>query len=662
MTSSRTECERRSVIGMKGCWVSLEEAKEYAEAGEWWTATLGRKSVPIPPNNDKPIWKYQSGQMYLGSWIDTATFPVEHGFGISYYRQPEKIKGLVYIGGRKDGTYHGKGRTLWLPSSKTWRTNSFYGSPIRQRIYKFNTINRRTVGLPFEYLGRYLNGHHHDENAIVTLKDGTTRRGPWKDGKPVGDWWKDHEIIPRPLHKPLARNINQHDPQQAAHQRLISPALVSQSSEELDSALDDLPSANTSRPGGVARLVTGQCSTAETTRPPSRRLRQPNERRPPGRLRQSSNEDTSIPTGAVAHVATGQGSAVETRRPQKKRRQSDEDSSSSSGAAHIAAAADQISDEILTAQVEAGLEKWRTGKLFITIGVKKTDSILEPGASVPDKSEKEHPFNKFLDAVATEIAQEFVLDRSEKKSILRKLQSKADRWKELLARVTTGQGAAAETRRPPSRRRQSDKDTSSSSGEARVATRQDSTATRSLIDVARAALARHTTGQGLTVETRRPPSRRRQSDEDTTSSLIDVARAATGQGSTAAETSRPKKKQRQSSEDTANAAVGGGEESVAAPDPIPDSPPLSSGPQQEGERDRKTLELTDWLAADVIARSPIMEEMRVYAQELIKEGFHSSEVVTEFCTVDDISSWTWMLPIHKRIFRAWVRHHGNHST
>ena len=31
--------------------------------------------------------------------------------------------------------------------------------------------------------------------ATVTLKDGTTRVGPWNHGRPVGNWWKDHSLV-----------------------------------------------------------------------------------------------------------------------------------------------------------------------------------------------------------------------------------------------------------------------------------------------------------------------------------------------------------------------------------------------------------------------------------------------------------------------------------
>lgn len=96
-------------------------------------------------------------------------------------------------------------------------------------------------------------------------------------------------------------------------------------------------------------------------------------------------------------------------------------------------AATQISDDLLEDHVKVGIEKWQKGELFMSIGVSESDPILEPGASLPDKNDKKHPFHKFLEAVASDITQGFALDRNEKKSILRRLQDKSEKWKELVA-------------------------------------------------------------------------------------------------------------------------------------------------------------------------------------------------------------------------------------
>jgi hypothetical protein len=40
-----------------------------------------------------------------------------------------------------------------------------------------------------------LKDKRHDKSASVCLRNGTTRVGRWKDGSPVGDWWKDHILM-----------------------------------------------------------------------------------------------------------------------------------------------------------------------------------------------------------------------------------------------------------------------------------------------------------------------------------------------------------------------------------------------------------------------------------------------------------------------------------
>lgn len=96
-------------------------------------------------------------------------------------------------------------------------------------------------------------------------------------------------------------------------------------------------------------------------------------------------------------------------------------------------AATEISDDVLEDHVKQGIEKWKTGDLYMSVGVKETDKILNPGDSIPEKTDKNHPFIKFLDYIALDISRTFVLERSEKKSILRRLQSKSEKWRGLIA-------------------------------------------------------------------------------------------------------------------------------------------------------------------------------------------------------------------------------------
>ena len=66
------------------------------------------------------------------------------------------------------------------------------------------------TGFPYVYSGTLVNGFKEDESATVTLKDGTTRVGPWKRDRPFGDWWKDRELVT------AATTTQQSDPSAAA--------------------------------------------------------------------------------------------------------------------------------------------------------------------------------------------------------------------------------------------------------------------------------------------------------------------------------------------------------------------------------------------------------------------------------------------------------------
>jgi hypothetical protein len=50
------------------------------------------------------------------------------------------------------------------------------------------------VGRPSSYKGHFENGCKQDSNAVVTLKDGTSRKGKWAQ-KAVGNWWNDHAPV-----------------------------------------------------------------------------------------------------------------------------------------------------------------------------------------------------------------------------------------------------------------------------------------------------------------------------------------------------------------------------------------------------------------------------------------------------------------------------------
>jgi len=124
--------------------------------------------------------------MYLGQWNMKGPkgFPTCHGFGV-YYHHPDENKGSVYNDERQNGMRHGPGKECWLESAPKWKNNK----DTRSSIQEYGT------GRPFVYSGTFMNNIHHDESATVTLKDGTTRVGPWQYGKPVGWWRITHKVV-----------------------------------------------------------------------------------------------------------------------------------------------------------------------------------------------------------------------------------------------------------------------------------------------------------------------------------------------------------------------------------------------------------------------------------------------------------------------------------
>lgn len=199
----RREDGRRGQSGLLGWWISLDEAKAGSVGREeWWTYPDKNGFVvnplvehytsgsPLPTS--KPVWMYENGDMYVGNWErKSQDYPLEEGFGITYNNYPDKCQGNVYIGEWERGTMHGEGVSFWLPSSQTWTSNRLGASPI-----KWDANTNRSAGIPFRYEGSYIEGKKQDEQAVVTLKEGTSRQGEWENSKPVGGWYSHTEVVP----------------------------------------------------------------------------------------------------------------------------------------------------------------------------------------------------------------------------------------------------------------------------------------------------------------------------------------------------------------------------------------------------------------------------------------------------------------------------------
>jgi hypothetical protein len=176
-----------------GSWLSLEEGRERAfGAVEWWMCEglhgerVEERQLRSDGPESRPIWHSGSGKMYLGGWKKHPEKDCYqwHGFGV-YCRRD----GRVFVGEWDEGKLCGLAKRVWLPSAPLWLGNKKDVSVIRSK----QTGEDESVGLPFIYIGGYRGNWKEDKQAIVILKDGTTRTGPWKKNQPVGDWWEDHE-------------------------------------------------------------------------------------------------------------------------------------------------------------------------------------------------------------------------------------------------------------------------------------------------------------------------------------------------------------------------------------------------------------------------------------------------------------------------------------
>jgi hypothetical protein len=175
-----------------GWWISLEESEKIC--GEaWWTLPPCRKVEPIQYDargpNDRPIWLWERGDMYLGRWTFVKNCHLYSGLSLSCSRD-----GKVTVANWQEAIMQGPGEFFWLESSIVWEKNWLYCSPIKTGV-KTQTVDNNW-GRPFCFQGNFQDSMIHDDRAVVRIKKGTTRVGPWKNGMPVGDW-NQHSLAPK---------------------------------------------------------------------------------------------------------------------------------------------------------------------------------------------------------------------------------------------------------------------------------------------------------------------------------------------------------------------------------------------------------------------------------------------------------------------------------
>jgi hypothetical protein len=102
------------------------------------------------------------------------------------------MAGYLKVGNWVNDRLEGPGELFWLESSKAWKENYYAHSTLLLPM-----ADGRLHPAPFNYKGNFHSGAFHDEQATVTIRDGTTRVGPWHNNKPVGNW-DDHLLVAGP--------------------------------------------------------------------------------------------------------------------------------------------------------------------------------------------------------------------------------------------------------------------------------------------------------------------------------------------------------------------------------------------------------------------------------------------------------------------------------
>ena len=163
-----------------GSWMTYEEAREHSCGSvEWWKCkSVEGNRVEMRQHRsdgpeDRPIWSSDDGKMYLGGWVKHETKDEYHWHGFGVYCRRD---GRLFIGTWDQGKLEGLAMRLWLPASTHWIRNN-RGSSV---IVSQPAEDKPSFGLPFIYVGNFTSNWKNDPKAIVILKDGTTRIGPWK--------------------------------------------------------------------------------------------------------------------------------------------------------------------------------------------------------------------------------------------------------------------------------------------------------------------------------------------------------------------------------------------------------------------------------------------------------------------------------------------------
>lgn len=102
--------------------------------------------------------------------------------------------------------------------------------------------------------------------------------------------------------------------------------------------------------------------------------------------------------------------------------------------------------------VRRALDRWKRGALFMRVGLSESEAILSTHGAVPDKDDKDHPYNKLLEVIVKDVVAAQDMDKKAKRSMAMQLRSFHDEWAGMIkthktpvkSKPTTADAAAAE--------------------------------------------------------------------------------------------------------------------------------------------------------------------------------------------------------------------------
>ena len=637
-----------------GWWISLEEAQERSIGNEKWFEKNNFRGKQVPSiqhvrdaPEDKPVWLFQDGDMYLGEWRSMgpdAGFSVEHGFGIAYTNYPLNHQGLVCIGGWNHGIRHGQGEEFWMESSIVWTENHHDDSPIAH----VNPANNKRTPVPFAYRGRLTNGYYHDKQAVVTLKDGTTRRGAWSYGEPVGDW-HNHELVAQATAAAAAAVIPSEAQQAAIKQDVDDHSYVIGVNEESDG--EDYDNMIGIKDDDDTRDYT-------TTKQPAQRRKKPNNDRPVDGDQWITLEEAQnycVGNEKWFAIPNSKGECVKQIQHVKGAPKDkpvwlfaesgdmylggwsdDGQDQHGFGVAYWNAPDDwrgavYIGDWFKGVCWGAGEEIWLQSSKVWTENCYPPSEIFDPVSGTP------LPFcyrGNYDNGVCSD-RQAVVTLKDGTSRVGRWFDSKPQGdWHHHRPVAKTEKSTTAAV-----------KEEENKAGNARTASAPMDEAGNE------AGMSTNAKGGGNKAGT----ATRAIAKEEGYASGRSPAGAVKEEGNVVGTSSRLTLKEEGDSEGKSSRATSVKDEGNDRPSSplvisLLDSDTDDDAKEEEDSETARTEQIYDWMMTDVLAQDPLPHPIRQYAENLVREGFLSVEMIKAYMTAEHVKVFRWMKPLHREIF------------